>query len=85
MLARANMSRNRIDRIADLTHHLYLNSLNLARNAISEISGIQGLKNLQILRLSHNRIEVRLSVEILVQAGQRRGLRGSGLPYSDIF
>ena len=57
------MSRNRISRIADLTHHLYLKSLNLARNTISEISGIQGLQNLQILQLSHNRIEVRFWVE----------------------
>ena len=56
MLTLANLSRNSISVIGDLSHHLHLEVLNLEGNNISKIDGLSSLKFLNVLNLSNNKI-----------------------------
>ena len=57
MLTLANLSKNSIGVIGDLSHHLHLEMLNLEGNNISKIEGLSSLKFLNVLNLSNNKIQ----------------------------
>lgn len=52
------MSYNRISKIENLDYNFNLQELHLASNNLKQIDGIDKLKNLKILELGFNKIEV---------------------------
>lgn len=57
LLRRADLSRNRIERMRDLSSsHQFLQELRLAHNSIIRIDGLAHLRFLRVLDLSHNKL-----------------------------
>lgn len=57
LLRRANLCRNRIEGVRDLTEsHPFLQELYLAHNGITAIAGVSQLRFLRVLDLSHNKL-----------------------------
>ena len=51
LLTIADLSYNKIDRLPNLSEHLFLEQLLLSHNAINEINGLSGLSYLQVRQL----------------------------------
>ena len=50
----ADLSRNRIGRIRDLSAHRFLRYLDLSRNRLAKIEGLDTLDSLRTLKLAYN-------------------------------